>query len=215
MKVLLFPIILLVAAVLGTASWFLISAPPGELPKLEINGIHLPKPAAVKEFTLTSTADTPFDPNKLEGRWTFLFFGYTFCPDVCPLTLTTLAKVQQLLAANDADHDTAYRFISVDPERDTPERLRNYTAHFNAKISGATGSREEIDKLTRQFGIFYEIHEHEPGDQNYFVDHSSALILINPDAAMQAVLTHPDQAEVIVNDFLKIRSRYQELQNRS
>ena len=215
MKALIFPIMLIIAVALGAGAWLLYSAPPGELEKLEIGGIHLPQPAPVKEFTLTSATDVSFDLNTLKGQWTFLFFGYTFCPDVCPLTLTKLSKIQQLLAEKNADQNTAYMFISVDPERDTPERLRDYTAHFSSKISSATGSRAEIDKLAKQFGIFYEIHEHEPSDKNYLVDHSSALILINPDAALQAVLTHPDQPETVVKDFLKIRSRYQEIANRS
>ena len=206
LKAVLISIAMLVAATLVTGAWFIYTTSQSEL---DINGFNLPDPEPVAAFTLASATDADFNPDDFKGHWTFLYFGYMFCPDACPLTLAQLSKAQQLLAEKGADKDNAYVFISVDPERDTPEKLRDYTAHFNPKFIGVTGTRAEIDKLVDHHGIFYAIDEHEEDDNAYTVYHPSELFLINPDAQLQALLRYPENPVVMADDFLKIRAHYE------
>ena len=181
---------------------------PATAPALEISGIYLPEPQEVTAFTLTDQNGQPFTQEDFQDVWTFLLFGYTYCPDVCPMTLAELSTVQQRLAQQGMDQDTAYVLISVDPERDTPERLGEYTAYFNKKFQGATGSPAELTKLTRQLGVVYMPSPGQKDKQNYTVDHSATLILIDPDARLHAIFTPPHAPEALIADFLKIRERY-------
>lgn len=177
-------------------------------PAPTIAGIYFNEPQPVVEFRLTQGDGQPFSRQDLQGRWSFLYFGYTYCPDVCPLALVELNKLAQRLVQRGIAQDTAYWLISVDPERDTPPRLREYAAYFNPQFRGATGAREELDKLARQFGVAYQIPPHQPGE-SYAVDHSSTVILIDPEVRLRAVFTPPHQPATLAADFGKIRERYQ------
>ena len=111
---------------------------------LEVNGIHLDQPKPVVDFSLMAHNNQPFTAASLKGKWTFIYFGYTFCPDVCPMTFAQLTKAQEQLAERGADQDNAYLLVSVDPKRDTPERLQEYVTSFNPNFAGATGEREQL-----------------------------------------------------------------------
>ena len=175
---------------------------------LSVGGIYFDQPQPVEDFRLAGIDDAEFTADDLRGDWTFIYFGYTFCPDACPLTLAQLSKVQQQLAQQNLDNDVGYLLISVDPARDSPERLKEYTASFHPKFRGTTGEREQLDTLTSALGIYYQIHDPEPGEDYYLVDHSSALVLINPQGRLQAVLTPPFSPAQLTEDFLAIRERY-------
>ncbi|MFO1349376.1 MAG: SCO family protein [Gammaproteobacteria bacterium] len=166
-----------------------------------------PSPA-LADFILIDQDGAPFTRAELQGRWTFLYFGYMFCPDACPLTLAELAKTRRKLMAQGVDGDIAYRFVSVDPARDTPAGLKQYVASFDPRFGAATGARGEIDRLTAQLGVYYQINKPEENKDYYFVDHSSSVILINPDARLQAVLNPPHGPQQLAEDFLKIRDYY-------
>ena len=201
-------LVLIAAAALGAGVWLGgMLFTPTETKPVEIAGIYLPDSKPIESFTLTQQSGRPFTREDFKGRWTFLYFGYTYCPDVCPMTLLELNKLANQLAAQGVDRDTGFMMISVDPERDTPARLGEYTAHFNPKFTGATGAPEELARLTEQLGVAYFVPDHEPGE-NYTVDHSSTVVLINPDGRLQAVFTPPHQPDVMAADFVKIRDRY-------
>ena len=166
-----------------------------------IAGIFLEPPRPVEDFTLIDQDGQPFTRERWRGKWTFLYFGYTFCPDVCPLTLLELNKMQKILAQENLDQDNAYLFISVDPARDTPERLGKYAPYFNSKFQGATGTPEQLAGLAKQFGVYYKIPD--APKENYTVDHSSTVMLIDPEVRLRAVFTE-DKAEIMAADFRKI-----------
>ncbi len=187
--------------------------PQTETAEPEINGIYISPSRKVADFELTNQSGQPFNQAALKERWSLLFFGYTFCPDVCPTTLAQLNQFHSRLAAEGLDEDVTVWMISVDPARDTAERLKEYTAFFNPKFGGATGDREEIDKLAQQFGVYYKIHDPEPGADYYLVDHSSAVIVINPDTRLQAVLTGTSSTDRLVEDFQAIRQHYDATQS--
>ena len=167
-----------------------------------IAGFLITPPKAIEDFTLIDQNGQSFHKDRWRGQWTFLYFGYTFCPDVCPLTLLDLGKLQKILDRERLDQNAAYLFISVDPKRDLPQRLGEYAAYFNPKFQGATGATEELTKLAQQLGVYYKIPDAADG-KNYTVDHSTAVLLIDPQVRLRAVFTQ-HAPEVMAADFRKI-----------
>ena len=157
----------------------------------------LTKPIKLDEFLLTADDDSVFSNQSLKDKWSLLFFGYTHCPDVCPLTLHQLAQANKELA-DKLDSTPDIIMVSVDPDRDTSEILQKYVRSFGENVSGVTGNNEELDKLTSQLGIFYNANKHE--GENYSVNHSAAVILINKNAEFHAVFSAPHSIEHFVSD---------------
>ena len=160
------------------------------------SGIALPKPRELPDFQLADQHARPFNRASLEGGWTLLFAGFTHCPDICPTTLATLADIDARLQAVGAELDTV--FLSLDPERDQPAVLGPYLAHFNPGFRGATGAREEVERLMAGLGLAY-IRVPTGGD-GYTIDHSAALVLIDPRARVAAYFKPPLVAERIAAD---------------
>ena len=157
----------------------------------------LTKPIKLDEFLLTADDDSVFSNQSLKDKWSLLFFGYTQCPDVCPLNLHQLAQANNELA-DTLDSTPDIIMVSVDPDRDTSEILQKYVRSFGKNVSGVTGKNEELDKLTSQLGIFYNANKHE--GENYSVNHSAAVILINKNAEFHAVFSAPHSIENFVSD---------------
>ena len=156
------------------------------------------------DFNLTADDGTSFNLETLEGQWNLLFFGYTHCPDVCPLTLHQLGQAKKAL--NESMQDSLnIIMISVDPDRDSKEILHQYVNSFNQKVTGATGRISEIDKLTSQLGIFYMANKEE--GQNYSVSHSAAVVMINRNAEFHAVFSAPHSTENFITDLPKIMAK--------
>lgn len=175
---------------------------------VEISGFAFPSPKQLSDVVLVDHDSTEFSAHWFKGKWTFIYMGYTFCPDACPMTMVILDQLHdQLAETGDLDDDVAMMLISVDPERDTPERLKNYVTHFNERFVGATGKDENLQKFARQVSAVYSIPE-ERTDANYLVDHSSTIVLINPDAAIHAIFTPPQEADKLANDFRLLKSIY-------
>ena len=132
-------------------------------------------------FQLVDTEGKPADQRLLEGRWSAVFFGYSYCPDVCPATLTTLNAAKAKLGAK-ADKLQVV-FVSIDPERDTPAQLKLYldSPAFPKPIVGLTGTPEQIKAVARAYRVYYAKAEGtKPGDTAYLMDHASAIYLMNP-----------------------------------
>jgi protein SCO1/2 len=195
-----------VGILLGRSFLSTTTAPEGAA--VEIGGIYLTEPRQLEDFVLTDQDGRPLRPEDFKGHWNFCFFGYTFCPDVCPTTLGQLGAVESALAERGTADDTLFWMISVDPLRDTPTRLKEYVGFFSPRFRGASGESEQIDAFARQVGVYYKIHEPKPDTDYYLVDHSAAILLINPDGALQAVLTPPHTPAKIVEDFDKIRAAF-------
>jgi protein SCO1/2 len=168
----------------------------------ELAATRFPVARAVQPFELIDHNHEVFDNAALQQRWSFVFFGYTYCPDVCPTTLSVLNSIAQRL--QDVDADIRFVMVTVDPQRDTPERLAEYVTYFNGDFLGVTGSDEALGQLTRQLGILYNRVESEPGSENYLVDHTAAVFLFDPDGRYHAVFTPPLSAENIAGDFRKM-----------
>ncbi len=204
-SIFLFSLFVLVA-VLAYTLW---NPRPALLPHpKELAGVLPLQPRPLASFSLVDQTGAPFGEERLAGRWTFLFFGYTNCPDVCPATLSILAAVHDKLGGREgAAGDLQFLFVSVDPERDTPESLADYMAFFGRGFLAATGSREELDEFSRQVGAGYLIQE-ESSPGQYLVNHSSVIFLVDPEVRIAAAFSQPHDAGTIVKLFRKVRAYY-------
>jgi protein SCO1/2 len=156
-----------------------------------------PAPRALPEFTLSRSDGKTLTQADWQGHWTIAFFGYTNCPDVCPTTLATFKQVWKQLDPAIA-RELRFDFISVDPARDTPEQLARYVGYFNPDFIAATGSDDELTRLTRALGLVYS--RGEPADGTYTVDHSASAVLIDPHGNQAGVLRPPFDAAKIAAD---------------
>lgn len=153
--------------------------------------------AAIKsEFTLTDHRGKLVTGDHFKGRWQIVFFGYTFCPDICPTTMNTISETLDGLG-EDAKHVAAL-FITVDPERDTKEILAEYVSAFHPGITGLTGTAEQIRFAARSFKVYYSKAEKEDAPDGYLMGHSGYMYLMNPEGEFEAIFRdEPNAAEKI------------------
>lgn len=174
----------------------------------EISGYILDAPRKLPEFSLTDANGDEFTNKSFIGDWSFVYFGYTYCPDVCPLSLAELARVKREFDQSLPALSDRYYLVSVDPARDTPERLREYVSYFDPEFRGISGKDEELAKFALAAAVAYEVPE-SPDDDNYIVGHSSSVTIIDPEGSVFAIFTHPHTAAQIIRDFPKIREYYE------
>ena len=165
----------------------------------------LPAPAELPNFSLLDHNGNSVDASVFEGQWDLVFFGFTHCPDVCPITLQVLADAKRQLADKGQSPLPRIVLVSVDPERDTPEQLAKYVAAFGDDNLGLTGEVVELKKLTGALGIFFQKAATE--NEYYTVDHSSVVIVIDPDGRYRGIFSSPHKPSNFVRDLpLLIRS---------
>lgn len=169
-------------------------------PVPQIYGTVLDPPRAIAEFSLNDQRGKAFDRKSLEGAWTLMFFGYTHCPDICPTTLQTLVQVKRRLGEERAPRIV---FVSVDPERDTGDKLAAYLSYFDSAIIGLGGERAQLEAFTRDLGILHLKGETRP-DGGYLVDHTASVLLFNPQGELRALLSAPHDAARIADEILMI-----------
>lgn len=179
----------------------------------QIQGMILTPPKPIEPFQLTDHHGKPLTNAVFKHRWTLLFIGYTQCPDVCPAALTTLKSVHALMQEQQLEAP-AVVFISIDPERDTPEILKQYVRYFNQDFMSATSNNiKALDKLAENLSIYYRKVPGMSGDINnddYLMEHSAAFMLINPDGQLQSYLTAPHTPMQIINSIIKSKVFYEQ-----
>ncbi len=164
-----------------------------------------PAPKPLAAFAFKDHEDRAFDLSRLRGKWSFLFFGYTHCPDICPTTLATLARAHENIAKSAAGaKDVQFVFISVDPNRDTAGKLGQYVTYFDTAFLGVTGDDAQLGNLAAQLGAAYQLAI-TPGMENYPVYHTTAVFLVDPRARYHAVFAPPLDAEGISRRFEVLR----------
>jgi protein SCO1/2 len=195
--------VLVIGLVVLVAAMFLI--PRGERGALQAATL-LPQARTLPDVALVDSQKQPLRLKDLEGQYTLLFFGFTNCPDVCPLTLKALADTRSELARR-APRVLPPRvlFVSVDPQRDDVEHIASYVARFDASFIGARAPDRVLEPLLAALGVAVEKHAH--GDAQYNVMHGSDVYILNPKAEWIAVAKGPHDPAVFATDYLKIRQR--------
>lgn len=171
--------------------------PSGVLPAATLINDTAPLPP----FSL-HRIDGTFTNASLQGHWSLVSFGYTFCPDICPTTLATLREVKTQLEAGGGVAPQVL-FVSVDPSRDTPARLDEFVRFFDPAFIGATGSDAELAALVKHLGVQYQRHD-GPDPQHYVVDHSAVVYLIDPQGRLKATFSWPHEPAALAADYRRL-----------
>jgi len=156
--------------------------------------LESPKPAA--DFTLTSGSGERVSLSDFRGKLVLLYFGYTYCPDVCPTSMAAIAEAMRQLGAR--SEDVAVVMVTVDPGRDTPEKVAEYAAHFNPDFIGLSGTPEEIAAAATPLGIYYE--KRGAGGENYTVDHTATITVVDREGRVRLVFPFETTPEEIASD---------------
>ena len=188
---------ILIIALIGAALFIYFTTSPA----LVGSKIDPPKPMA--DLSLASQ-NGPVSLSDFRGKLVVLFFGFTECTDVCPLTLANFRQALTSLDANQAAQ-VQIIFVSVDWQRDTPEKMASYTQAFNPTFIGLTGTQSQIDAITKEFGIFYQFGEPDASG-NYEVEHTSTSMVLNRQGSLLALLPYGMTPPEIASD-LKILLR--------
>lgn len=196
------------ALVLGVGVWVGWTATfLGSSPAPKANGIVFDDPRPIGGFQLTDHKGRVFDAERLRNYWSLIYFGFTHCPDLCPMTLAQFVQLDEEVGLESVP-PIQYIFVSVDPDRDSPDQLGPYVEFFSPELTGVTGNEVELNNLASQLAVGFKVHS-DAGD-NYPVDHSNAILLINPAGEFQAVFTAPHTAEQLAADFRAIHKWHQD-----
>ncbi len=181
---------------------FALLAACGAQPEAQKDPVETPAPVEVPplqdfggiggDFALVDQHGASFELQSLRGQAAMLFFGYTYCPDICPVTLSKMGRVYQLLDAPQQELTTL--FVTVDPKRDTQEKLEEYLDYFAIDAIGLRGDKEEIDQVVRQYGAHYSLGEEQA---NYLVDHSTYTYLIDQQGKVRFLFRQSDGPELM------------------
>lgn len=184
--------------------WIFVLASSQDTQDLQVATI-LDTPRAVPEFELIDDAGTAFTRDRLLGQWTLLFAGFTHCADVCPNTLAMLDQVKDRLAQSSPGDSFQTVFLSVDPERDQPAALAEYVRYFDSEFVGATGPKAQLDRLCSGLGLYYA---KSPGasEKSYTMDHTAAIVVIDPQARTRAYFVVPRNPQAMAADLAKMMS---------
>jgi protein SCO1/2 len=155
-------------------------APPSNTSKTQHVSTY-PQARAVPDFQLVDHNNQSFTPESLIGHWSLVFVGYTYCPDICPTTLAELKSIYPELQKIPTDFPIQVVLLSVDPKRDTPERLNEYINFFHPDFIAVSGEHAQLFPLVRAMGMMYSMSE-STDKPNYLVDHSSSVVVVNPKA---------------------------------
>lgn len=159
---------------------------------------------ALPEFRLYDHDNQPLENSHLSGKWSLLFFGFTHCPDVCPTSLQALAEMMKKVGDNDVREAIQVLFVSVDPDRDTPEILKSYVQYFHPDFIGASAKIGDLDILTKALGIAHSREKTSVAQQVYGVSHSGAIVLINPAGEYAGLFSAPHNSSTLASDLSKI-----------
>jgi protein SCO1/2 len=151
-------------------------------------------------FTLVDDTGVQVSEADLKGKSTVMYFGYTFCPEVCPTTLTDLVQWMQMIG-RDADR-LNYVFVTVDPERDTPKVMHDYVSAFDPRIRGLTGTSEQIARVTKEYGVYYK--RIPTSDGGYVMDHSTVLYMMDPNVRFVGVIPYQEDTAKAVAKLKKL-----------
>jgi len=181
--------------------------PPG------LESIALNRAFPISPFNLIDHNQQVFSEKSFQGKWSFIFFGFTNCPDICPTTLATMQQVWKNLEQPETNnklnsYPKQMLLVTVDPNRDLPAVLKSYVEYYHSEFIGITGPLLEITKLTKQLGVLYAYDNHGKSDGSYSVDHSAQIYLIDPHANLRAIFSAPHNSKKISENFLTLTNYF-------
>ncbi|MEM9171254.1 MAG: SCO family protein [Pseudomonadota bacterium] len=165
-------------------------------------GTLLTPSRALQPISLHSATDAELTLGDLQNRWTLVFFGFTNCPNICQPTMQLLSRVQARIAAKDESRVPDILLVTVDPQHDDADTLLRYTQVFGDQITGATGDIDAIRAFASDLGVLFQ--RVELGEDQYTVDHSGTVLLLDPDARLRAIFSPPLGAVGIANDIMTL-----------
>ncbi|MGY6630625.1 MAG: SCO family protein [Wenzhouxiangella sp.] len=163
-----------------------------------------PTPRALTDFELRTAEGERFTRADLEGQWNLLFFGFTNCPDVCPDTLAMLSQSMRQLELMRREEKPQVVFVSVDPARDEGELLGDYVRWFNQDFIAVTGDEDQLEALSRQLGVVYFFEEPDERTGFYNVDHSAAVLIVDPQGRLFGRFPHPLTPDDVTADLFQL-----------
>lgn len=184
-----------------TAALLLIAAVALSQP-YNFHGSVIQSPSAAPDFSLPRGTASTFHLADQRGKLVLLFFGYTSCPDVCPTTLADLKQVRQRLG-NDADKVQVV-FVTVDPDRDTPERTANYAAQFDPSFAGLSGTQAQLGPVWQAYGVYHQLNKKSPSDTTYEVEHSSQVYLLDGSGNLRMTFAFGTPVDDVLADVRQI-----------
>ena len=190
-----------IALLLGMVAVFLLLGPTKPY---TFQGSLIDPPVEAPQFELSDVNGQRFRLSELKGQVVIMFFGYTSCPDVCPVTLTDFLRIRSKLG--DQGEEVGFVFVTVDPDRDTPERMKKYLTNFDPTIIGLTGERTELEVVWSSYGV-YEAKVDGGSEGNYLVDHSSRIYVIDADGNLLLTYLFGTEYQVIAEDVRHLVSR--------
>ena len=200
-------IIILLAALAASVAGLLIGKQlqsPAEKKSFAISNFHgtyLHSPRQISAFELQGIDLQKFNNHSFIGQWTILFFGFTNCSYVCPTIMAELAKMYRILQISNVKLLPRVVMISLDPKRDSLAKLTNYVKTFNPDFYGARGESHLLKKITKEMGVAYAKIVMANNKKNYDIQHTGALMLVNPHGQLQAFFTPPHQANLLAQDY--------------
>lgn len=205
-------LVAIVAVIMGLTFYKYTNKPSLTLEELQRMGtVVFDKPRTFEMKGMVDNKGQPFNQTNLEGKWSLVYFGYTFCPDICPTTLGQLNQMDKLLKKDNPEmaKKMHYFMVTVDPRRDTVEKLNGYVPHFNPDFVGVTGSQKAIHNLAVQMNIPYT-PVIDPEDEYYLVDHGANLVIINPKGDYHGFIRPPLDSEKLARVMVGVDELYQD-----
>lgn len=194
------PLLIVLTALLGACS------------RHEYTGLVFDDPQPAAEISGTDYTGEPFLLSDYQGKLSLVFFGYTYCPDICPMTLANVSQAYKTLEAESADlvQDLNIVFVTIDPERDTPERLAEYVPLFNPNFHGVYIPQDELDPVKSAYGVYAEKSQIPEGqtEAGYLMDHTAGVYVVDRQGNLRALFKHDTPAQDLVDDLkalLKLR----------
>ena len=165
-------------------------------------------PRELSSFKLLNQNNQAVDNSILKNKWSFVFFGFTYCPDICPATLSVLSDFSDSLTESDYFYDTNFIFVSLDPARDDPASLKSYVEYFNPNFYGITGEFLDLHRFSKQLNVAFQKVVTDTENGNYTIDHSGHIALINPEGYFQGYYKPPFDLNRFLMTYKSLRASY-------
>lgn len=191
-------IIILAIFITIVSMYFLLNTQPNKI----TNNASTQKIAIGGDFTLMDQNGAIFNSNKLSGKYSLIYFGFTYCPDICPDSLEKITHVLDTL--NSYNLSVTPVFITIDPKRDTPEILKQYTSHFHKDFIALTGTDQQIKEVADLFKVYYQIAPEKKNTEDYMVDHSAFIYLMDKSGNYLAHFDTSETQDVITHKIVKL-----------